>query len=62
MVDKLVFEFEEVIEVKVYRDGAWHWDRATVVDPTSDPLVVELADGRHVSPKGGRVRRPKGNR
>jgi len=52
-------EFEEQVEVKMYRDGGWRWEPGHVVDQTSTPVVVEMADGRHLSPKGGRVRRAR---
>lgn len=52
-------EFDEKVEVKMFRDGAWHWDPGVVIDPTSTPMVIELADGQHITPKGGRVRRAR---
>jgi hypothetical protein len=60
--DEDPLEFEEPVEVKRYRDGGWHWEMGRVVDPTATPVVIEMADGQHIQPKGGRVRRARRSR
>jgi len=52
-------EFDDAVEVKIYRADGWRWEPARVIDPTSTPIVVETSDGIQLTPTGGRIRRKK---